>query len=61
MCKTNLGEKLKAGELTLIAEITGYALSTVSLQLHGKRTLKDKVAKAAWKVIKNRERLFKNN
>ena len=61
MAKANFKEKLRRGDYLLIAELTGYALSTVSMQIKGQRTLKDKVIKAALRVIKNRERLFKNN
>jgi len=61
MEKANFIEKLERGDIKLIAKLTGYAISTVWLQINGQRTLKDKVVKAAWKVIKNRERLFKNN
>jgi lipopolysaccharide/colanic/teichoic acid biosynthesis glycosyltransferase len=61
MAKTNFIEKLRHGDCKIIAELTGYAVSTVWMQLHGQRTLKDEVVKAALRVIKNRELLFKNN
>lgn len=59
--KANFKEKLRHGDCKLIAEITGYAHSHVWMQINGQRTLKDEVVRAAWKVIRNRERLFNNN
>jgi len=58
MAKTNLGEKLRVGDYSLIAEMTGYALSTVWQQLNNERTLTNKVKRAALKVIKSREKLL---
>lgn len=59
MAKANLKDELRSGEYLLIAEMTGYARISVWQQINGYRTLKDKVSKAAEKVIRSRNKLLK--
>ena len=59
MEKANFKGKYRRGDIQLICEMTGYAMTTVWQQLNGHRTLKDKVIDAAEKVIKSRENLLK--